>query len=709
MSAPPRPACASAFCSFGGSALTSTLSSTGAKRLSAEAGSAHKRSGTRTRRRRMQTTFYRGLRMLSMRAMKTITEFSGGTLRGAAQTRDRLKAEGVGDEALPERVSQELAVTGDRAARLIEALSVVVDRADRVRQVRVFAGADEPKGAKKIGEFSYLVDSVPDMRQSAGGGGKRKGGERGGRGAQWARPAASAARADRRSDAMGFLEERGGPQASFGEGWVLTRAPVPPGERGRDRKDRKPGGRGPGGDRDRGRGPGGGDRGRGPGGRGPGGPGGRSAGAPGEARGGAPGAPGAVRALVIAGADPAAIAGAVPAGVDPASVVPEDAALRARRAIAVPEVAALRAESARADPASVVPEDAAVPAERARADRAIADRRASVVPEDAAALPARREIAGAALRAAGQTHLVVVVQSAIGRVRAARLRRPKAPPPTARSRKTPPPRARARHRHRRAAAPRRAARAAHRALAAPPARRPTRAAPLGIAARAPRTRCSAWRRSCASRTTTTCSARSTSSTRRTRPSIPSCRARCASSTSRKKNEARGGGALALLVSRPRARRRHRRWRSCRSRICRARRARSARPSARPSPPICGTSPACASSSAATSTRSSPSRTCRRQEGRSRPDVSTAKVGKLLGATLMVAGAYQKAATQRAAHRALRQGGDRRDRRHRQGRRLAAPTSSTCRIASPSSCSSRRASSRSTCSASRSARAPSSRA
>ena len=159
------------------------------------AGSAHKRSGTSDQAPAHANHLLQRAAHVSMRAMKTITEFSGGTLRGAAQTRDRLKAEGVGDEALPERVSQESAVTGDRAARLIEALSVVGDRADRAARRCACSPAPTSRRARRRSASSATSSiSSPTCGRSAGGGGKRKGGERGGRGGGWARPAASAAR-----------------------------------------------------------------------------------------------------------------------------------------------------------------------------------------------------------------------------------------------------------------------------------------------------------------------------------------------------------------------------------------------------------------------------------------------------------------------------------------------------------------------------------
>src|SRR4051812_4231881 len=114
--------------------------------------------------------------------MKTLTEFSGSTIRGAAEARGRLATEGVAAEQMTERLGTELAVSGDKLARLVEALEAVGDKAERVRLVRVFAAEEQPPGAKKIGEFNYVIDLQPDMRALPGRSEGRRGGRDGGRG-----------------------------------------------------------------------------------------------------------------------------------------------------------------------------------------------------------------------------------------------------------------------------------------------------------------------------------------------------------------------------------------------------------------------------------------------------------------------------------------------------------------------------------------------
>src|SRR5450432_582047 len=58
-------------------------------------------------------------------------------------------------------LEEKLDIKGDRLARLMEALDVIRDRADNVRLVRVMSGEDPPPGAKKQGDFYYLVDLMP--------------------------------------------------------------------------------------------------------------------------------------------------------------------------------------------------------------------------------------------------------------------------------------------------------------------------------------------------------------------------------------------------------------------------------------------------------------------------------------------------------------------------------------------------------------------
>jgi len=157
-------------------------------------------------------------------------------------------------EILDKAVAEATGTTGDRLARLRDALKAVGRQADRVRLVRVFGSEEEVQGAKKIGEHQYVVDLMPQsMKQSYER--DEKAGRRGPR-----RPSGGT-----KKGAEGSLE------GSFSMESVMQ-----------DRRNERSG---PGGGRGRG-GPGGGRGGRpGGGGRGPGGrgPGGRSGSKPGGA------------------------------------------------------------------------------------------------------------------------------------------------------------------------------------------------------------------------------------------------------------------------------------------------------------------------------------------------------------------------------------------------------------------------------------------
>jgi len=86
-------------------------------------------------------------------------------------------------------VEKATGTTGERLERLRDALKAVGNQADRVRLVRVFQAEEPVPGAKKIGEFQYVVDLMPQsMKQEfrrdekgrprgprrPGGGGKQK-------------------------------------------------------------------------------------------------------------------------------------------------------------------------------------------------------------------------------------------------------------------------------------------------------------------------------------------------------------------------------------------------------------------------------------------------------------------------------------------------------------------------------------------------------
>lgn len=95
--------------------------------------------------------------------------------------------------ALDAAVEKATGVTGDRLARLRDAVKVVGGRVKDVRLVRVF-GVEEPvQGATTLGSFQYVVDlspsnmsqsfSRPEKRGGRGGPGGGRGGGSGGKGA----------------------------------------------------------------------------------------------------------------------------------------------------------------------------------------------------------------------------------------------------------------------------------------------------------------------------------------------------------------------------------------------------------------------------------------------------------------------------------------------------------------------------------------------
>lgn len=190
--------------------------------------------------------------------MKTVTEFSGSTLKTAAAAKAKLVGEGVAPEQLSERLGADIGLTGDRLARLVEALEAAGDQVEKVRLMRVFAATDEPKGAKKVGEFNYLIDFMPSMQPARGGRDRGRGGRGGfgggGGGGKGAPGGAGGGKASLGRD--GLPREDRGPLQTAGAGWTLTRDPSAPlhdkkrgpkrgrpGDRG-DRRGHRPGGPG---------------------------------------------------------------------------------------------------------------------------------------------------------------------------------------------------------------------------------------------------------------------------------------------------------------------------------------------------------------------------------------------------------------------------------------------------------------------------------
>src|SRR5260221_2379 len=119
--------------------------------------------------------------------MKTLTQFSGGEGRAAIDARTRLVAEGVAPDAMADPL-----------------------------------GAQAPKGGVKGGGANYVIDLQAGPARGGDHGGKRGGRPPGGGGA---RPFGGP------RDGLRPAREERGPLPPGGEGWSLTRAPTPPGDR----------------------------------------------------------------------------------------------------------------------------------------------------------------------------------------------------------------------------------------------------------------------------------------------------------------------------------------------------------------------------------------------------------------------------------------------------------------------------------------------
>src|SRR5580704_5432323 len=138
------------------------------------------------------------------------------------------------DDPAAAAVAEAVGVPADRGQRLIEALDIIGDRIDQVRNVRVFQGETGPHGAITRGEFHYVIDRVAggqprrrDDRDSRGGFGG-PGGDRKPRGLGSLKFGAKTDDKDPRDERVGRGEM---PRA--GIGWQLQSAPRDAADRGR--------------------------------------------------------------------------------------------------------------------------------------------------------------------------------------------------------------------------------------------------------------------------------------------------------------------------------------------------------------------------------------------------------------------------------------------------------------------------------------------
>lgn len=122
--------------------------------------------------------------------MKTLTEFSGTVLRmarSAMPPAPPAPAEGeapaaVDTAAIETAIGGATGISGDRAARLREALEAAGDKIADVRLVRAYAGETGPTGSKKVGDHFYVVELMPSSMKPNFDRPKEERGGRGGRG-----------------------------------------------------------------------------------------------------------------------------------------------------------------------------------------------------------------------------------------------------------------------------------------------------------------------------------------------------------------------------------------------------------------------------------------------------------------------------------------------------------------------------------------------
>jgi hypothetical protein len=82
--------------------------------------------------------------------------------------------------AIETKVAAITNLSGDRLSRLCDALVLFHRQADRVRLVRVFAAAEAPPQARKLGEFAFVADFLVQPHQATHGH-RDRGSKRGGR------------------------------------------------------------------------------------------------------------------------------------------------------------------------------------------------------------------------------------------------------------------------------------------------------------------------------------------------------------------------------------------------------------------------------------------------------------------------------------------------------------------------------------------------
>ncbi len=95
-----------------------------------------------------------------------------------------VEAASAADPAVLAKFQEQFGLDEARATRLWDVLSVVREKWERVRQVRVVKAEGAPERAPKHGEFAFVVDvaAAAPSRDARGGGRGGRGGDKGGRG-----------------------------------------------------------------------------------------------------------------------------------------------------------------------------------------------------------------------------------------------------------------------------------------------------------------------------------------------------------------------------------------------------------------------------------------------------------------------------------------------------------------------------------------------
>lgn len=126
--------------------------------------------------------------------MKTITEFSGNTLKTVLKTRQELLATGKTPEELTAALSEALKLEGEKLTLTLNAAEIVEKKSNNLKRVVVWTlqeGEKAPKGMLQKGDHYFVVEYFPgaperkpgrdrrDSRDRPGRGGKKGGGRKG--------------------------------------------------------------------------------------------------------------------------------------------------------------------------------------------------------------------------------------------------------------------------------------------------------------------------------------------------------------------------------------------------------------------------------------------------------------------------------------------------------------------------------------------------